>query len=111
MHSKLRGRHVPRFRFVHAYILRRVFGGLKPDICIFRRLFADPKPETFAFSPVRAATQGFLLVGRALGPPHRPHVAGGSADLFHVYSRNPRLWGLSGGPFYTLFRILPGFGG
>ena len=53
------------------------------------------------FSRSRPAGQGSLLVIRAFGPPHRPHVAGGSARVFSYSAA----WGLSGGPLYTLFHV------
>ena len=58
------------------------------------------------FFPVRAQAQGSLCVGRAFGPPHRPHVAGGSADFFsRVFSYSAAL-----GPFWraTLHAISRG---
>ena len=73
--------------------------------------------------PVRASAQGSLLVGRAFGPPHRPHVARGSADFFsrvfsysaalgpfrratlHAISRDFYNFGPMGEALFTLFAV------
>ena len=81
------------------------------------------------FFPVRASAQGSLCVGRAFGPPHRPHVAGGSADFFsrvfsysaalgpfrratlHAISRDSDNFGPMGEALFTLFAVFwPPFG-
>ena len=65
-------------------------------------LAARHQPTLF---PLRGSAQGSLCVGRAFGPPHRPHVLEGRRIFFHVFSRIPRLRGRFGGPLYTLFHV------
>ena len=36
---------------------------------------------------------------------HDPLPGSWIPQVFHVFSRIPRLWGLSGGPLYTLFHV------
>ena len=73
--------------------------------------------------PVRAGAQGSLCVGRAFGPSHRPHVAGGSADFcsrvfscsaalgpfrrasLHAISRGSDDFGPMGKALFVLFAV------